>query len=400
MRRLAFHSSAAFFAIAATAPVFAENPPVVDAWLSNLETQFAQKPVAGAVETAADGTIHIKGMTITKAAEGDKPGMTVKVDDVSLENVSDKGNGLFEIGKSAVTGIHTEFADDKGTKVSIDVPEAAFETLYVRAAKPNATAVEQLLQGSLLARKASAGKMTADINGTQVAASGISLTWDGDPLTGAGDMGFALDDLSIPPQAIAMMDPGGKLQSLGYTGLSFGFDGNGKTTVENETYGYAMTINYNAKNMGKLSMGIDAKGIPAQAMVELREAGKAGRPPEFTAMMPQLMGVTFNSVKLRFEDASITKKMMPLIAAAQGMDEATLIANAGAMAQIGLSQLKSPDFAAQTVGAINSFLKDPRSFTVSLKPSAPVTVQQLMTLNPADPGAAIAQLGVSVSAND
>ena len=42
----------------------------------------------------------------------------------------------------------------------------------------------------------------------------------------------------------------------------------------------------------------------------------------------------------------------------------------------------------------------PKSLTVSAKPTSPVTVMELMGLNPANPGEAITKLGVTVSAND
>ena len=103
---------------------------------------------------------------------------------------------------------------------------------------------------------------------------------------------------------------------------------------------------------------------------------------------------------MRFEDQSITKKILPMIAAMQGMDEATLVANAGAMVQLGLAELKNPAFTTKVVDAVNAYLKDPRSITIIAKPAQPVTVMQLMPLDPANPGAAIDQLGVSVTAND
>jgi hypothetical protein len=136
------------------------------------------------------------------------------------------------------------------------------------------------------------------------------------------------------------------------------------------------------------------------AAAEMRAAQKEARAPDFNALMPQLMNVSLGNFQLRFEDASITKKVLPLIAKMQGMDEAAMVANAGAMMQIGLMQLKNQAFTDQVVGAVNAFLKDPKSFTVSLKPAAPVKVQQLMTLDPTNPGAAIDVLGVSVTAND
>jgi hypothetical protein len=117
-------------------------------------------------------------------------------------------------------------------------------------------------------------------------------------------------------------------------------------------------------------------------------------------LMPQLMNVSLSGFKMRFEDASITKKVLPLIARMQGMDEAAMVANAGAMMQLSLMQLKNQAFTDQVVGAVNSFLKDPKSITISLAPAAPIKVQQVMTLDPSNPGAAIDTLGVSVTAND
>ena len=117
-------------------------------------------------------------------------------------------------------------------------------------------------------------------------------------------------------------------------------------------------------------------------------------------MLPELQNVSFSGFTFRFEDNSITKKVMPLIAAMQGMDEAAMVANAGAMVQMGMMQLNNQAFTDQVVEAINGFLKDPKSLTISLKPAAPVKVIDLMTLNPANPGEAIEKLGVGVTAND
>ena len=152
--------------------------------------------------------------------------------------------------------------------------------------------------------------------------------------------------------------------------------------------------------MAVIKFTYGASDIPMSVMAELQAAQKAGRAADFNMLMPQLMNVSLSGFQFRFEDASITKKVLPIIARMQGMDEAAMVANAGAMMQIGLMQLKNQAFTDQVVGAVNAFLKDPRSITISLKPDSPVKVQQLMTLDPANPGAAVDVLGVSVTAND
>jgi hypothetical protein len=156
---------------------------------------------------------------------------------------------------------------------------------------------------------------------------------------------------------------------------------------------------YAAKDIGTLKLGLAVNGVPLELIQKLQET-EAGKEPDFTAFMPQIQGINFGRLLLRFEDNSITKKLLPMAAAMQGMDEKTLVANAGAMLQLGLAELKNPAFTEQVVKAVSAYLQDPKSITISLKPASPVQVQQLMAMDPANPGAAIDTLGISVTAND
>jgi hypothetical protein len=70
------------------------------------------------------------------------------------------------------------------------------------------------------------------------------------------------------------------------------------------------------------------------------------------------------------------------------------------MAQLGLSQLKQPDFTEKVVTALNQFLKDPHSMTFAVRPQPPLDLQKLMSLDKTDPAAAIGLFGVTVTAND
>jgi hypothetical protein len=151
--------------------------------------------------------------------------------------------------------------------------------------------------------------------------------------------------------------------------------------------------------MATIKIGAAAGEIPAALLGELQKL-EGQTQPDADTLMPLVQGIEVSRVVLRFEDRSITKKLIPLLAKMQGMDEATMVANAGAMLQLGLAELKNPDFTQKAVEAVNAYLKDPRSITILAKPAQPVTVQQIMALDPANPGAAIDQLGVTISAND
>ncbi|NJM30088.1 MAG: hypothetical protein HC855_08260 [Rhizobiales bacterium] len=406
MRPLALAFTSAFLATSAlTVPALAQDrPPVVTAILQSFETQLKGSASIGNIADDGSGNITVTNMSFDAPASGTEPAIKFTVGEMALNGVSDKGSGLFEISNATFKGMKVDVSDPSGAtmpvSVAIDVPEGRTEGWYVLALGDQPSALDQFRASMSVARKTEFGKMTMTVNGVTVTADGYSATWDGDPNTGSGMFDARFSNLVIPESAIAMLDTAGQLKQLGYTDIRIDLSGKGKLDVTPEALSFDMSGAYDMKDMGSLQFSAAAANVPMAAVGELQSASKAGREPDFNAMMPQLMGVTLSSVKLRFEDASITKRVLPMIAAMQGMDEATMVASAGAMAQLGLAQLKNQAFTDQTVAAINAFLKDPRSLTVSLKPAAPVTVQEMMGFSPQDPGAAITQLGVSVSAND
>ena len=198
----------------------------------------------------------------------------------------------------------------------------------------------------------------------------------------------------------SMMDQGGMLKQLGYSNLSFDIASTGKMSIKGDNLDYAFDVGLTGRDIATIKLALAAADIPMAVYSELQKMQDGGKQPDFTALMPQIQAISLSGASVRFEDQSITKKVLPMIAAMQGMDEKTLIASVGPMMQMGLMQLQNQAFAEQTAAAVNSYLADPKSLTIAAKPAAPVKVSDLMTLNPNAPGEAITKLGVSVSAND
>ena len=209
-----------------------------------------------------------------------------------------------------------------------------------------------------------------------------------------------MNNLAIPEQVVALADQGGMLKQLGYGALNFDVSSTSKLSIEGANLGLDFDLALSGRDIGTMTFAGSAAGIPAEAYAELQRAGSSGQQPDFNAVMPQIQNITINGASFRFDDASVTKRLMPMMAAMQGMDEATMVNTAGAMVQMGLMQLQSPQFAEQAANAVNAYLKDPRSITIAARPSAPVKVSDMMTLDPAKPQDAISKLGVTVSAND
>ncbi len=376
-----------------------EAPPAVQAFLDNIERQTKVKPTFESLETDGDGNVTIANLSISKEGAAGEPGMTMKVAEATFEDLSDEGDGLFQIGSATFSNTTAEL---KGPEMSFTatIPEASAEGWYVTDLGDSPSPAEAMRAASTIARKLEAGKMTIAAQGQSVTIDGFSTTWDGDPKTGAGDFTSKISNIAIPESLIAMMDQGGMLKQLGYSNLSFDIASTGKMSIKGDNLDYAFDVGLTGRDIATIKLALAAADIPMAVYSELQKMQDGGKQPDFTALMPQIQAISLSGASVRFEDQSITKKVLPMIAAMQGMDEKTLIASVGPMMQMGLMQLQNQAFAEQTAAAVNSYLADPKSLTIAAKPAAPVKVSDLMTLNPNAPGEAITKLGVSVSAND
>lgn len=377
----------------------AEEPPLVSAILKNWETQLQTKPTYKSVTTGSDGSVVIDGLSANIQAPGEDEGkMSFNVAQVKLSGITDKGNGLYEVAATEYNDTSIVVSSREGN-VTITVPKSSAEYWYVKALGDNPSPSDLLRASMNVAKKMSSGLITLAAGGHNFTADGYEMTWDGDPVTGTGKSDFKITNIAIPEAAVAALDSSGTLKQLGYSTLSFDIGGAGTMDIGSDKMGFDFDIAYAGKDMGTLKVGAGAGQIPLALVGELQKL-KDEAQPDPNAFMPLVQGIQVSRVTLRFEDKSITKKVLPLLAAMQGMDEATMVANAGAMLQLGLAELKNPAFTQKAVEAVNAYLKDPRSLTILAKPAQPITVQQIMALDPNNPGAALDQLGVSISAND
>lgn len=389
-----------FTSLAGVSPAFAaEEPPLVTAIMKNWESQLKVKPTYQSLTTEGDGSVVIDGLSANLAVPGDAAGkMSVSVGKIKLSGISDKGNGLFEVASAQYTDTKIDMGPPE-TGFVVTVPQSSAEYWYVKALGDNPTPTDVLRANMNIAKKMSSGTMTLTAGGQTFSADSYEMTWDGDPATGSGKTDFKIVNITVPETAIAALDPSGMLKQLGYSSLTFDIGGNGDIDIGSDKMGFNFDMFYAGKDMGTIKIGAGVGEIPAALLAELQKLEGQAQPDPNT-FMPLVQGIQVSRVGLRFEDKSITKKVIPLLAKMQGMDEATMVANAGAMLQLGLAELKNPTFTQKAVEAVNAYLKDPRSLTILAKPAQPVTVQQLMALDPNNPGAAIDQLGVTISAND
>jgi len=378
----------------------AEVPDVVRVLFDSWKTRLPAEPTYESIKDDGSGNISISKLKLEQAAAGGTTGMTLTIDEIRLQTVNERGNGIYEVGDASFAGSKMAIVDSAGTLFSVTVPKGTAAGWYLKDIGDTPAPMEAYRASTTIARKMSSGPMAIEVRGHTITVDGYNSTWDGDPETGAGRFTAKLANVVIPETALAQFDTAGTLKQLGYSDIAFDITGDGEMKVADNKVGLDITVAYIGKDMGVVSLSADVSDIPVAALTENLEARTAGRIPDYTALMPELQNVSVSGLSFRFEDNSITRKLLPMIAALQGLDEATMKASAGAMLQLSLMQLGNQAFTDQAVGAVNSFLKDPRSITLEIKPPAPIKVEELMMLNPATPGEAIDKLGVSVSAND
>ncbi len=376
-----------------------ELPDAVQAFLDNLERQSQAAVDYEDVEDDGNGNVTLKGLTISKEAKGEEPSMDVKIGTLAFNGISASGDSAYLVDKAVMSDMTL---DVKGKDFAFNaaMPEGQAEGWYIHEVGENATAKDKMLASSAMAKKTHLGKMTFSAMGQSITVDGIDSTWDGDPSTGSGKFTAKISNIAIPETLLAQADASGMLKQLGYTSLSFDIMADGTSAVGEKAMDYAMNVGIAGKDIATLKFGFGANAIPLALFEEMQTAQTEARQPDLEKLMPELQSVEVTGASFRFEDASITKKVLPMIAAMQGMDEKALVASVGPMMQMGLMQLQNEAFAKQAMDAVSAFLAEPKSITLSAKPAAPLKVSDFMAMNPQAPGEAITKLGLTVSAND
>lgn len=375
-----------------------EVPPAVKAFLDNLERQTSAKPVYDSLKV--DGSnATLTNLTLTKAAKDNDPGLSVKTAKVDLTGISEQGSALWQVGKATFTDTSVELTG-KDASLSATIPNASAEGWYIRALPATPTPKDELLSSLTFANKMTAGPITINATGQTVKIDSIDTTWTGDATTGMGKYAMKVSNLAVSGATLAFFDAGNMWKQMGYDGLNFDISTDGDVTPSGDNLAYSFKLSLGARDVGTISLDAAVDNLPVAVYAQMLKDQMAGKGIDFAAMSPQLQGVKIKGASIRFDDASITKKILPLAAAMQGMDEQVLLASIPPTIQLTLVQLQNEALTKQAVDAVTKFLADPKSLMLAIKPTAPMKVSDFNALDPAKPGDAITRLGVTVTANE
>lgn len=384
-------------ALAATTVLCLSGPAIAldgNAFLAQINKNFAAKGLALSAESVSvnGSDVTMTGVTFKPPGVDAKP---IKLGDVSFAGVEEDQEQNYTADK--VTFPDLNVTEDGATMTARDL---SMSGLFV-AANPddmsldNLAPVENIHSGPVVVRKD--GKDIFSIEGMDLNStvreddSGIDSDWVVNAMK--------IDLPETPdPKARETIEKLGMQTIEGMIAL--------KSSWEKEKGSIRMdALSMDLKNIGKLDVSLGISGFTIDLLKQINAVSKdMADPAKKDASGLQIMGLmqqlTFDSARIRFEDASITRRTLEFAGSQQGVSGDQLAQSLKAMTPLMVGQLNLPDLQASITAAATAFLDDPKSLTVTAAPSAPVALPVIMGAAMGAPNSLPTVLGVKVSAND
>ncbi len=374
------------------------------------------------ISAALDADDFAKKLTQSYASSGatlSYSGVTTNGDNITLENaavslageasdlplgnlvfegVTEDGTGGYTVASTSQNELAFGNADFKATIKDIKV-----ENMYVPADTTMAS-----LDTMLWYDRITTGPISLAIEGQDVVDIARMDSRNTKNSTGDRvDMDARIDGLEINLTAIDDPEARQVLTGMGYQNLSGDMVINGYWQVSNGELTlseYALTLD----DVGRLDMAFSFSGYTldfVKGLQQLQEnmAGKESDAKAQQAMGMAMLGMlqqlSFNNLSLRFDDASVTNKILDMAASQQGISRQQMVQGLQAMVPFALAQLQNPEFQKTVTEAVSLYLSNPKNFEISAAPASPVPFATLFGSAMAAPQSLPNILGVTVTAN-
>ncbi|WP_026790314.1 hypothetical protein [Pleomorphomonas oryzae] len=198
---------------------------------------------------------------------------------------------------------------------------------------------------------------------------------------------FTFTSLSMPVALLSDENMVSELTTMGYETLDLS---GGMTLTYDAEKGdvWLEDLTLKAADMGVISGDFHLAGLPL-SLVE--------KPDEIEARMND---ATLVSASLTYGNGGIVEKAFEAQAKKNGQDGEKLRQNTAGALPLMLSFLEDPKLQAKFEEPISSFIKDPKSITLTVAPEKPVPFSELQKVNTDKPNDLIRLLNVGVTANE
>lgn len=385
-------ASAAFVGLAA--PAFALDG-------ADLVAKFNAASAVNGTTITYDGA-DVDGDTLTlsnvalKTVGSDKD---LKIGEVTLEGIEEYEDGGYYVETVSLPDVDLSQAEG-----SLSVKDIAIGGVTIPA-NPNGGTIDDML----LYESASTGPVTVTAKGKQVfALESIDANLNRQESDTGFDFDAALKGVKADLSDVEDAKAKDAIQKLGLTTLAGEMTMKGSWEIASGNIAldeYALDF----ANVGRLNMTFNISGYTLEFIKAIQEAMKAqeANPNKEEAnqalglsMMGLMQQLTFNGASVRFDDASITKRVLDYVAKQQGTTGDQLAQSLKGLVPIMMAQLNVPELQNQVSAAASAYLDQPKSLTISAKPEKPVPFPMIMGAAMGAPNTVPSVLGVKVTAND
>ena len=335
----------------------------------------------------------LEGVTIAAAGENDR----LPVGNVTLENVTE-ANGGYVAGT-----VRTEAFSRQEKQVEISVSPIVIHDLSIPA-----DGAADPASAFTLYKSSEIANVTVKMDG-KTAFSIDQIRADITPPANGTAMEFTGGAEKFNADLTLVTDPKSKeiIDALGYQNISGALKmvgswqpSDGKMTLSK----YDLTID----NAGTFGVAFDFSGYTMDFIKSLQDMQKklasqpkgADNSAQGLAMLGLMQQLNFNGASLRFDDASLTNKVLDYVGKQQGMSGRDIANQAKAIVPFGMAQLNNPELTAEVSAAVGKYLDDPKSIEIKAAPPAAVPFALIVAGAMANPLDLPKTLGVTVKANE
>lgn len=348
--------------------------------------------------TDVNGTeVSISDITVSSPLEANKfevPGTLI------FSNVRENSDGSYSAGKAVADDI--VFDTDEG---GVSIENIVIEEIEISNAPQN-----DPLASARLYEKLSLGPVRFRDSKNEVATIGnvVFTNLANDALTEFKTT-YEVNDIAADLSKIDSPEQQAQLQMFGLEQINARMYGRADWNLNTGELDVPESI-IDIDNVGKVNITANIGGYDLAFLTELlalqRDAAKNTNdtPEAVLAANTELMNklnktLTLSEFSFRFDDASITDKILDFMAESQGSPREVMVVGLTAALPIMAAQFGLPaDLQTQLLTSVTAFLKAPQSIEIRATPTTPIPFADFETA-PADPAVFAERLNVTITAN-
>ncbi|MBM2716233.1 hypothetical protein JQK88_34770 [Mesorhizobium caraganae] len=370
---------------------FAQDAAVADRLKAALAVQGVDITWTGV--TGDNSSMVLQGVSVKPAAEKE----ALPIGDVKLEGVTE-ANGGFDIATISTSAF-------KHSKDGVTLNLTPF---VIHDANIPAEGATGPLGSMMIYKSAELENLTVKVaDKTAFSVDGVAVQIT--PPADGKAMEFSATTEKFNADLTLVDDAKSKeaINALGYQNISGNIEIGG-TWQPSDGKMDLSKYDISVENAGTLGMTFGLGGYTVDFVKSMQEMQKkmaaqpegADNSAQGMALLGLLQQLSFNGASVRFDDDSLTGKVLEYVGKQQGMSGKDIANQAKAIVPFGMAQLNNPELTAEVTAAVSKYLDDPKSLEISAEPPAAVPFALIMAGAMSNPLDLPKTLGVHVTANE